>query len=743
VLGVSLRALRQRQDAEDCFQATFMVLARKAGVVAWQESIVPWLHQVATRIAAETRTRAARRLRHERQTALPVSQSNDDVGLRDLAAAVDSEIQRLPERLRGPLLLCYLQGLTRDQAAQALGWSLRTLERRLQDGRSRLETNLLRRGIGLSAALAAWGLASVADAAVRATLAADTAGAACSFATAGVPGGAGELAAHGLRVMAWEKLRWAVACVVAVVGLCSAAVAATWLSSACWNAPEQPTPQFESVMLAEEDGPMHPIAAKKMQEVSAANAVHDGLRWLVRTQQADGSWQFDAGQPNDVAATALALLPLLEASEGPAFKGPYKDAVQRGLTHLVRRQKADGSFDGGMYAHGIAAWALCEGYHRGGNPAVKKAAQQAIDFIVSAQHEQGGWRYAPRQPGDTSVSTWHIIALHHGKQAGLKVPPRVFTRASDFLDKVASDEGSAYSYMPHARATSSMTAGGLYCRMLLGWGPDHAAVQKGAVHLLKDGPDAKVSNAYYYHFATQAMQSIGGSEWERWEDRMASLLLQRQEHGGVNDGSWPVNGDIYGRATGRHFVTSLSLLALQPCGRFESPAVPHKLTPAETANQWLDLRSDNFAKIRPAMRLLVGAPDRALPLLREHLRPSKAGDPKVIDPLVADLGSSVFARRQRAVDQLKAIGEPAISSLRKSLDNNKLDLEHRRRIESLLELATALPQSPDRLQELRGLQVLELMGTPEARALIAELAKGAPGIGLTDAASESLRRLGK
>jgi hypothetical protein len=457
---------------------------------------------------------------------------------------------------------------------------------------------------------------------------------------------------------------------------------------------------------------------------------------------ADGSWQFDGSQANDVAATALALLPLLEASEGPALKGPYKDAVQRGLTHLVRRQKADGAFDGGMYAHAMASWALCDGYHRAGDPAFKKSAQQAIDFIVLAQHEQGGWRYAPRQPGDTSVSTWHIIALHHGKQAGLKVPPKVFARASDFLDKVGSDEGSAYGYVPHARATPSMTAGGLHCRMLLGWEPGHATFKKGAAHLLKEGPDSKVSNAYYYHFATRAMQGIGGSEWERWEDRMATLLLQRQEHGGVNDGSWPVNGDTYGGAGGRHFVTSLSLLALQPCARFDSPANPRKLTEAEAATQWQDLRSDDFAKIRPAMRLLVGAPEQALPLLQKHLRPSKAADPKLVDPLVADLGSSVFAKRQRAVDQLKAMGEPVIPSLRKSL-GNKIDLEHRRRIESLLELAITIPHNPDRLRELRGLQVLELIGTPEARQIVAELANGASGLGLTDAANEALKRFGK
>src|SRR5258707_11212135 len=76
VLGVCRRALRNRQDAEDCFQATFMVLARKAGAVRWQESVAGWLHEVATRLAAEIRVRDARRRRRER-TAAAETQSNN------------------------------------------------------------------------------------------------------------------------------------------------------------------------------------------------------------------------------------------------------------------------------------------------------------------------------------------------------------------------------------------------------------------------------------------------------------------------------------------------------------------------------------------------------------------------------------------------------------------------------------------------------------------------------------------
>ncbi len=155
VWGVCRRALQNLEDAEDAFQATFLVLARKADSTRWRDSIHNWLYEVASRLAAEARVKSARRRRHEeaasraRAEALPVDAS------RELAAVLDEELRRLPARCRAPLLLCYLEGQTSDQAARHLGWSLRTLQRRLAQGRKLLRHRLTRRGITLSAALLA------------------------------------------------------------------------------------------------------------------------------------------------------------------------------------------------------------------------------------------------------------------------------------------------------------------------------------------------------------------------------------------------------------------------------------------------------------------------------------------------------------------------------------------------------------------------------------------------------------
>jgi C-terminal peptidase prc len=212
VWGVCRRVLRHHQDAEDTFQATFLVLARKAGAVCWRDSVHGWLYEVASRLAGEARVRAARRRLHEgRAAAQAQTETLPDDAARELGALLDEELHRLPEWLRAPLLLCYLEGRTSDQAARHLGWSLRTLQRRLTQGRELLRARLTRRGITLSAVLLAPGLAR--SAALPAPLAATTVQAAIAFTTGAglVPARAAALAQGMFRGMVMTRVRFAAA----------------------------------------------------------------------------------------------------------------------------------------------------------------------------------------------------------------------------------------------------------------------------------------------------------------------------------------------------------------------------------------------------------------------------------------------------------------------------------------------------------------------------------------------------
>jgi RNA polymerase sigma factor (sigma-70 family) len=157
VNGACRRALANRHDAEDACQATFLVLARKAESLRKKESLGSWLHGVALRVAAGLKREAIRRKSREQRVdpPAPANPAADDVTWREVQAVLDEELGRLPERYRAPLILCYLECLTRDEAARQLGLTLGGLHGRLERGRELLRKRLVGRGLSLPAALSA------------------------------------------------------------------------------------------------------------------------------------------------------------------------------------------------------------------------------------------------------------------------------------------------------------------------------------------------------------------------------------------------------------------------------------------------------------------------------------------------------------------------------------------------------------------------------------------------------------
>ena len=156
VLGVCRRVLGDRHEAEDAFQATFLVLARKAGSIARREQLANWLFGVACRTALDARARATRRkAREQRMHAMSGSQvrpaDDEQPVLDELRAILDEELARLPERYRGAVVLCELDGLSRRAAARRLGIPEGTLSSRLARAKELLRQRLGRRGLALSA----------------------------------------------------------------------------------------------------------------------------------------------------------------------------------------------------------------------------------------------------------------------------------------------------------------------------------------------------------------------------------------------------------------------------------------------------------------------------------------------------------------------------------------------------------------------------------------------------------------
>ncbi len=153
VYGLCRRLLGNAHDAEDVFQAAFFVLARKAAAIRKRESLSCFLHGVAYRLALKAKTQAQCRRIHEQQ-ARPFREAEEaEMPWHEVRGLIDEELQRLPERQRLPLVLCYLEGLTQDEASRRLGWPRGTLKRRLEAGRERLRDRLTRRGLTLGTAL--------------------------------------------------------------------------------------------------------------------------------------------------------------------------------------------------------------------------------------------------------------------------------------------------------------------------------------------------------------------------------------------------------------------------------------------------------------------------------------------------------------------------------------------------------------------------------------------------------------
>ena len=176
VRAVCRRYLRDAHAADDAFQATFLVLIRKAGLVRWRESIGGWLFEVATRVAKKAAGQAIRRSAREGAPAGSAPEPAAPAPASDLTAlqvALDEELRRLPEKFRTPLVLCHLEGLSRDEVARQLGVTDGQLRGRLYRAKERLRRRLVRRGFSLTAVLLAPALGDQARA-LPVTLAART-----------------------------------------------------------------------------------------------------------------------------------------------------------------------------------------------------------------------------------------------------------------------------------------------------------------------------------------------------------------------------------------------------------------------------------------------------------------------------------------------------------------------------------------------------------------------------------------
>jgi len=240
---------------------------------------------------------------------------------------------------------------------------------------------------------------------------------------------------------------------------------------------------------------------------------------------------------------------------------------------MIKRTPDGGSLidKGRMYSHGIATMALCEAYGMTRQSALKEPANAALRFIVTAQDPKGGgWRYYPRDRGDTSVTGWQILALKSGHLSSLDVPTATLDKARFFLDSVQLEGGARYTYLagdPRPKSVPKISPIGLLCRMHMGWTPNNPVLTRGIEMIAQQGPST--SDAYYNYYATQAMfQYTGGKGrlWKTWNVEMRDFLIKTQVKKGSETGSWFILDEAHVRKAkegGRLYYTVLCCMTLE------------------------------------------------------------------------------------------------------------------------------------------------------------------------------------
>ncbi|MGL4554605.1 MAG: sigma-70 family RNA polymerase sigma factor [Gemmataceae bacterium] len=728
VWRVCRRVLGSGHAAEDVSQAAFLLLATKASG-RWRDSVAGWLYRTASLLAQKARVAAARRARHEaRSRPAGPQDAGAERTAREVAALLDEELNQLPDKFRVPVVLCCLEGLSRDEAARRLGWSASAVKDRLKEGRERLRRSLGRRGIELGAvvtpgALAVHGhLVPHAIARAAALFAAGQAGVLSPTVAALVKGGMG-------APLTGQAARAALVALTAAA--LTVAVVAAGLKRPAAAPPHRLAPRLpERVVLTGHKGAVRAIAFAPDGKSVATSGEDKTIRiWDVPTgtqrHRMVRAWDERGLATEDLSRTAVAV--------GLAYSGDGKVLVSHSTGrygYLVfwdalkgSERSSIGALDRRLAAEGGAVAATPDG-----RMVVAGFGKGSIEAYVSGRGEPPvldskdgpGGRAAVAVSSDSrrlAVSgggTVRLLELPTGK--ALRPPrqwdgPEAIT-ALAFLpgDKqvVAADGAKALRLLD--------AASGVERRAFKG-SESVAAVAVGATdgRVATGGSGGTVS--LWTAAGKQERQLFAGG-------RIHAVTFSR-------DGRW--------LATAGDEGTILWNLARDE----EVPAGAPGLTAERLAAEWEGLKSDDGGKAYAAARTLRDDPARSVPYLTARLKSEpESSDELKVRRLIADVDAEEFERRDAASKGLREFGKTAVPLMRGALAAAP-PLEARRRLERLVALLGGedAALTAEALRHVRAVRVLEQAGTPEAASALRELSKPRREWWVTREAAAALERL--
>ena len=726
LLRVCQRVLHNSQDAEDVCQAAFLLLAQKATSTRWHDSVAGWLFQTARRLALKARGAAGRRARQEAR-ARPASSPDPvaDLMVSELQSVLDEELSRLPEKYRAPILLCCLEGRSRDEAANCLGWQLATVKDRLERGRERLRVRLARRGVLLGTALASvWLVEGPARAGVSPHA---TAQAAALFAS-GRATLAGLLPPH-VAALAKGVTMTVLLCRMTIVaaGIALALGAAAGLTRRSIESPparaEAPPAKParvaaapvrpEAMPLVGHKGAVTAVAfARRGKSLATAGADHTVRVWDTTT----GTQLHKREQPGKVLGVAFSP----DGKTLAAVSGGKKGA--------------------------IIAWEVVTGKQLWWNastpPGQNLGGGGAVAFVPDGKTVVAGLT-----EGVTVAfsSEGMILFAFQGQRGGATA----LACSPDGKFLVLGDEGGTVGVLDSASG-----------RLLRSWRGKRPVT---AVAFFPEGTRLATADGGK---AVRILDVSNGKEetgFEGKEDIRALALSpdgKRMATAGADGGVvlWDTSGKQERRFSARGAVNALAWAPdgkrlatvggdgaiLWDLTRDEKP-LPGDFTLTQKALNalWIDLASDEGGKLYAAARQLRADPARAVPFLQQRLR-SKADGPdrKRLARLIADLDSDEFEKREKASKELEKLGKAAETALREALAGRP-SLEARLRLGRLLKPLGDKNPTAEQQRDVRAVRVLEQMGTPQAKKLLDVLSKESSGWWVMQEAREALRRLAR
>lgn len=297
--------------------------------------------------------------------------------------------------------------------------------------------------------------------------------------------------------------------------------------------------------LAENDAAFDLSGADKAPELTeeAAKAIERGLRFLIASQNANGSWSMD-NEDYSIAGTSLALMAFMVEGHFPGF-GEYGTALNRAKDYLLERMtdSPSGSMGVKMYEIGLYTIAMSELWGMTKDPddnaEIQVALERVVQVILRSQSPLGGWRYAPRPDAgqDTSVTAMVFVSLASAREAGILVPNETIERVTGYLrDQVWDERTGGFGYQGPGY-TIACTAGGVYAAQLAG--NRDADWVEAALVSLENNPKmfSRKDNGHYYYshyYAMQAMVQAGDERYTKWYPKIRDSLISLQQ----SDGSW-------------------------------------------------------------------------------------------------------------------------------------------------------------------------------------------------------------